>query len=109
MIENQFLTGGNAMNANAINDMEKKRMMTEAQMQIRALEKINKWKVGALALSTIGVALTYAGLAGESRHLFLGILGIIFIITGIGAAFFLITGLRNGRRNVEKILDAMEK
>ncbi len=92
------------MNAN-----EKKRMMKEAEMQIKALKKIDKWKLGAIAFSTIGVALTYAGMAGDSRHLFLGILGIILIIVSMAAAFLLNLGLRNGRRNIEKILNAVEK
>lgn len=92
------------MNAN-----EKKRMVEEAQMQLKALKKINKWRLYAIAFSTIGVALTYAGMAGDSRHLCLGILGIILIILGITAAFLLNLGLRNGRRNVEKILSAVGK
>lgn len=92
------------MNAN-----EKKRMMKEAEMQLEALKKINKWKLYAIAFSAIGVALTYAGMAGDSRHLFLGIPGIIFIIAGTAAAFLLNLGLRNGRRNVERILNAVEK
>lgn len=92
------------MNAN-----EKKRMMEEAGMQLKALKRINKWKLYAIAFSTIGVALTYAGMAGENNHLCLGICGIILIIVGIIAAFTLNLGLRNGRRNVEKILNAVEK
>ena len=92
------------MNAN-----EKKRMMTEAEMQLKALKKINKWKLYAIALSTIGVALTYAGMAGDTHHLGLGIPGIILIVVSIAAAFLLNLGLRNGRRNVEKILNAVEK
>ena len=39
---------------------EKKRLSKEAQMQLSALKTINKWKTLALALSAIGVALTYA-------------------------------------------------
>lgn len=92
------------MNAN-----EKKRMVKEAEMQLEALKKINKWRLYAIAFSTIGVALTYAGMAGDSRHLCLGILGIILIILGITAAFLLNLGLRNGRRNIEKILSAVGK
>ena len=92
------------MNAN-----EKKRMTKEAEMQLKALKKINRWKLYAMAFSAIGVALTYAGTAGESSHLGLGICGIILIIVGIIAALILNLGLRNGRRNVEKILDAVGK
>ena len=92
------------MNAN-----EKKRMMKEAEMQLKALKIINKWKLGAIALSTIGVALTYAGMAGNNRHLYLGIPGIILMVTSVIAALLLNLGLRNGRRNVEKILNVVGK
>lgn len=92
-----------------MNAAEKKRMMIEAELQLKALKKINKWKWSAIALSTIGVALTYAGMAGDSRHLCLGIPGIILIITGVIVALLLNLGLRNGRQNVEKILNAVEQ
>ncbi|MCI9645237.1 MAG: hypothetical protein HFH40_00215 [Lachnospiraceae bacterium] len=86
---------------------EKKRLSKEAQMQLSALKTINKWKTLALALSAIGVALTYAGMAGTARNLPLGILGIAAILIGAVCAIILNLGLRNGRRNVEKMLDAI--
>lgn len=92
-----------------MNAMEKKRMMKEAELQLKALKKINIWKLIAIAFSTIGVAVTYAGLAGQSRHIFLGILGIVTILVSMLAALLLNLGLRNGRKNVEKILNIVDK
>jgi len=90
-----------------MNAIEKKRLSKEAEMQLSALKRINQWKTLALALSAIGVALTYAGMAGAARNLPLGILGIATILIGAASAIVLNLGLKNGRRNVEKMLDAI--
>ncbi len=92
-----------------MNAVEKSRLSKEAKMQLAALKKINHWKVTALAVSAIGVAFTYAGLAGDKCNIFLGILGITVILVGTVSAIVLNLGLKNGRRNVEKILETLER
>lgn len=92
-----------------MNAEDRKKMIIEAEMQIKALKKINVWKLIAIAFSTIGMALTYAGMAGTERHIFLGILGIILMIVSFIAALLLNLGLKNGRKNVEKILNMADK
>lgn len=89
--------------------VEKKKLLSEAKLQMKALNTIRLWRTIAIAFSSIGVALTYAGFAGESRLLFLGIPGIILIIAGVLSAAVLNLGLRNGRRNVEKILNIVDQ
>lgn len=91
-----------------MNDVEKKRLSKEAQMQLAALKTIRMWRTVAVALSTIGVAVTYAAMAGESRSLAWGIPGICLIVISAGCAAVLNLGLKNGRRNVEKILNVLE-
>lgn len=90
-----------------MNAIERRKLSAEAQMQIKALEKIKKWKNFAITSSTIGVAMTYAGLAGASRSLLLGIPGVIIILAGFGCAMILNLGIKNGKRNVEKMLAAL--
>lgn len=92
-----------------MNAVEKKRLSKEAEMQVKALKKINQWKNIAVAISAIGVAITYAGMASAERNTFLGILGIIVIVVGIVSAIVINLGLKNGRRNVEKILNVLDK
>lgn len=92
-----------------MNTVERKKLSIEAQMQLKALEKINVWKNIAISFSAIGVAAVYAGIAGTSRISFLSILGVIIIFLGAGSALVLNLGLKNGRRNVEKIIDALDK
>ena len=91
-----------------MNTTEKIRLSNETHMQLKALKKIEVWKNIAVALSMLGVALTYAGMAGNSRNLFLGIPGVIIILAGLISALILNLGLKNGRRNVKKMLRILE-
>ena len=42
-----------------MNVIDKRKLSKEAEMQIKALKKINRWKIIALAVSTLGVATAY--------------------------------------------------
>lgn len=88
---------------------KKKYLALEAQLQSKALKKINIWKNIAIAASTLGVAVAYTGISGIGLNLFLGILGVILIVSGSAIALILNLGLKNGRKNVEKILAALER
>ena len=92
-----------------MNASEKRRLSAEAEMQVAALSKINHWKNIALILSAVGVAVAYHGMADGIQNLFLGILGIIIIVVSTLIAVVLNLGLKNGRRNVSKILNILDK
>lgn len=92
-----------------MNALEKENLMTEVKLQMTALKKINGWKKLAVAASAIGMAIAYAGLSGTPSHFFSGILGIFLIIVGFAAAAVCNLGLKNGRRNVEKMICVIEK
>ena len=47
-----------------MNADERKCLSQEVEMQTQALRKIALWKNCAIAVSTIGMALLYAGIAG---------------------------------------------
>ncbi len=91
-----------------MNAKEKERLSREAGMQVAALKKIRMWRTIAIALSTLGVAVVYANAAGKSGSLVCSILGISLIVISIVCAAVLNLGLKNGRRNVEKILNILE-
>lgn len=91
-----------------MNVAEKNRLSQEARLQMKALGQIGRWRKAALSLSAVGVAFTYAGYAGQSRYLFLGIFGIVLIAAGAISAAVFNLGLRNGKRNVEKIINRLE-
>ncbi|MCI7099581.1 MAG: hypothetical protein MR966_11925 [Lachnospiraceae bacterium] len=90
-----------------MNAAEKSNLSREAQMQMNALKKISRWRNIAIALSTLGAALIYAGFAGTDRNLFLGIPGIIVILLSAVSAIILNLGIKNGRRNVEKMINIL--
>ena len=92
-----------------MNAVENNRLAGEARLQIRALKKISVWRTLAIAISTIGVALLYAGYAGNSVRHFIGIPGILMVLLGTFGAIIFNLGLKNGRRNVEKILNILDK
>ncbi len=91
-----------------MNAVEKEHLLTEARMQTAALKKINVWKKLAIVASTIGVVIAYAGLSATPSHLFPGILGIFLMVLGFAAAAVLNLGIKNGRRNVEKMIRVIE-
>lgn len=88
--------------------MNKEILSNEAKQQIAALKKIRMWRTIAIAFSTIGVAVTYAAMSGESKELLWCILGIGLIVISISCAAVFNLGIKNGSKNVEKILSVLE-
>lgn len=88
------------------NKMSKEALLREATLQNNALKIIQKWLYIAIAISTMGVAITYYGFRGEQKFVF--VFGIMIIVIGVLAATIINFGMKNGRRNVEKILRAIE-
>ena len=91
-----------------MNVNEKNNIIREAQQQTAALKKISRWKMIAMAVSTLGVALAYAGFAGSIQSPPLGVLGVAVTVIAAGAALIFNLGLKNGRRNVTKMLKILE-
>ena len=91
-----------------MNALEKRNLTTEAKMQTEALKKINRWKMIAMAISTLGVALAYAGFAGLIQTPLLGGFGVAVTVVSVAAALIFNLGLKNGRRNVKKMLQILE-
>ena len=92
-----------------MNSIERRNLSKEAEMQMKALKKIRQWRILALAVSTLGVAMAYAGLAGMVPSAFLGVSGIVLTVLAAAAALVFNLGLKNGRRNVEKMLQILER
>ena len=92
-----------------MNSIERRNLSKEAEMQMKALKKIGQWRILAQAVSTLGVAMAYAGLAGMVPSVFLGVSGIVLTVLAAAAALVFNLGLKNGRRNVEKMLQILER
>jgi hypothetical protein len=88
---------------------KKRALIKEAQMQSDALKRLSQWRMTLLAFSAAGAVISAAGFFGAGGNLFLKIAGIILMILGFAAAAVVGLGIRNGSRNVEKILKAAER
>ena len=83
-------------------------LMQEAKRQSEALKMISRWRTIGFVAAAVGAVLLYNGLTGASRNISLIVLGTVIVAIGMTAAILCDMGIRNGRRNVEKILDAAQ-
>jgi hypothetical protein len=83
-------------------------LMQEAKRQSQALKMISRWRTIGFVAAAVGAVLLYSGLTGAGRSIPLIAFGTVIVAAGMAAAILCDMGIRNGRRNVEKILDAAQ-
>ncbi len=76
-------------------------------MQAKALERIGRWRTFSVFVAGVGVLLAWAGFSRDI--LVLGIFGVVLTTLSFVFALLCTVGMRNGSRNVQKILDAAER
>lgn len=91
-----------------MNNINKRELLKEADMQTKALNQIKKWLRLAMTSSILFFGLTYWGLTGSGVRFFSGVVGIILLVISVIVCVIINMGLKNGRKNVEKILQAIE-
>ena len=90
-------------------ELNRTELIKEAEMQSKALKTIARWRAIAMLAASLGVLLAYLGFTASPLNLFCGIAGIVLILLGAFAAVTFNVGIHNGRRNVERILDAAKE
>ena len=91
-------------------ELSKKELLEEAKKQSEALERISRWRTYSMVLSAIGVVVAYMGFTGSAKyHIEIGAAGAAVILIGMAFAIICNLGIRTGRENVERILNAAEK
>lgn len=88
--------------------MNKSQLIEEARRQSEALKRLSAWRAWAFAFSAVGIFLAYLGFS-RTGNIVLGLFGTLIMILGIAAAGVINQGIRNGSRNVNRILDAAQK
>ena len=83
-------------------------LIQEAQMQAKALQKIGVRRRATLSITVFGILLAYSGFVIEASVL-RGASGIVITICGGSAALFISIGYKNGKKNVEHILEVAQK
>lgn len=92
-----------------MSNKEKNKMLNEAHMQTQALKKLGKWLRNFIAFSTISFVIAYWGFQGKNLRFTLGIIASIFTILSLISAMIINLGIRNGKRNVGKILKLIQR
>ena len=89
--------------------LTKQELLEEAKKQSEALARISRWRTYSMVLAAIGVAVVYMGFTGNQHKVAIGVTGIVLIVAGTAFAIICNLGIRTGRDNVERILNAAEK
>ncbi|MFL0252037.1 hypothetical protein ACJDT4_16575 [Clostridium neuense] len=87
---------------------EKKQMVYEAEGQSKLLKNLAKWSRNAMGLSSIGVVIAYYGLSHSGMKFAFGVFGVIFTVICFIACLLINLAIRNGRRNVNHILEKLK-
>ena len=83
-------------------------LIDEASKQMKALKTIGHWRSIAVMISAIGIMLTYTGFASRPVNIIAAVAGSAILILSVLSAMVMTIGIRSGRMNVEKILEAAE-
>lgn len=87
---------------------EKEAWLKEAKMQMQAIATLEKYNMASLATAGVGAAMCYFGVTAANRNPLFIVCSLILAIFGAVSSMVLNLGIRNGKRNVEKILNAVE-
>ena len=87
---------------------EKEAWLKEAKMQMKAIATLEKYNMASLATAGVGAALCYFAVTASNRNPLFIVCSLILAIFGAVSSMVLNLGIRNGKRNVEKILNAVE-
>ena len=108
MKDHNLSANDSAVNSAAGAGLSAGQLMQEAKRQSEALKMIGRWRTIGFVVAAVGAVLLYNGLTGAGRSIALIVLGTVVVAVGMAAAILCDMGIRNGRRNVEKILDAAQ-
>lgn len=84
----------------------KKSYIEEINYQIKMLNNLKKWLKISIILSSISFTFV---LFGSSIHLIIQIIGAVVMFLSILACMLIGLGYKNGKANVNKIIDIIEK
>lgn len=77
----------------------------EINYQKHMLANLGRFMNVSFLVASIGIVLIYVF---NSKNLFITIVGIILLVMGVLASLVLGLGIRNGRANVNKVIDDLE-
>lgn len=91
-----------------MNKAQKEAWLKEAKMQMNAIATLEKYNMASLAVAGVGAALCYFTFRAPERNIAYIVCSVLLALLGGVSSMILSVGIRNGKRNVEKILNAVE-
>lgn len=91
-----------------MNKKDKKRLIYEAEKQTQEVKNLKRWLTKSIGLSSITMIMAYFEVKSSGILFAIGIIGILFTIIFVIAAIFINMGIKNGQKNIEKILSIVE-
>lgn len=91
-----------------MNKAQKEAWLKEARMQMKAIATLEKYNMASLAVAGVGAALCYFTFRASERKIAYIVCSVLLALLGGVCSMILSVGIRNGKRNVEKILNAVE-
>ena len=88
--------------------LTKQTLLDEAQKQKQALAIMGVWRNWLFVLTTTLSVLAVSALHGESVKFVLGVIAAILAAVCFALLLLVNLSIRNGRRNVEQILDSLK-
>ena len=88
--------------------LTKEQLLDEAQKQKNALTVMGQWRSWLFGLTTVFLVLTAAGLRQSGVLFVLGIVAAVCMAICFILLLLVNLSIRNGRRNVEQILDSLK-
>lgn len=87
--------------------LTKEQLLDEARKQKQALAMMGRWRSGLFVLTTSLMVLAAFGLRKSGAAFVLGVTAVILAILCFVMLLLVNLSIRNGRRNVERILDSL--
>ena len=91
-----------------MNKAQKEAWLKEAGMQMKAIATLEKYNMASLAVAGVGAALCYFTFRAPDKNIAYIICSLLLALLGGVGSMILSVGIRNGKKNVEKILNAVE-
>jgi hypothetical protein len=91
-----------------MNKKDKKRLIYEAEKQTQEVKNLKRWIRKSIGLSSITMIIAYFGIKSSGLLTTFGIIGIVLTIIFVIAAIFINMGIKNGQKNIKKILSIVE-
>ena len=88
--------------------LTKSQAIEEARMQKKALATMGTWRLTLLVITTCFAVLAFFGIQTGAGWFVPGVIAAVLAGISLLLAFIVNLSIRNGHRNVEKILDSLK-